>query len=129
MPVSTYHDCHTGITTLTVSSGYERQEYEDALETLFLTCDTRRILADHTAEGPVWESADLEGHLRFLLGIRQAIPSDARVAILCAHTLDYGIARMMQMVTESELPCHTAVFMSREEALRWLNEPAVGPVH
>jgi hypothetical protein len=31
---------------------------------------------------------------------------------------------MMQMVTESELPCHTAIFMSREEALRWLTEPA-----
>lgn len=128
MPVQIHHDPLTAVTTITVSSDYERVEYENALETTFLTSDARRILADHTAEGPVWGSEDLEGHLEFLLRIRRAIPTGARVAILCAQVLDYGIARMMQMVTESDLPCHTAVFMSRDEALRWLLEPAPRPV-
>jgi hypothetical protein len=128
MAVQTHHDPETCITTITVASGYERSEYENALETTFLTSDVRRVLADHTAEGPVWEAEDLEGHLQFLLRIRRAIPTGARVAILCAQVLDYGIARMMQMVTESDLPCHTAVFLSREEAVRWLMEPAPRPV-
>jgi hypothetical protein len=128
MSVSTHHDAQTEITTIAVSSGYERPEYENALEAVFLTSETRRILADHTAEGPVWGSEDLDGHLHFLRRIRPTIPTGARVAILCAQVLDYGIARMMQMVTESELPCYTAVFMSREDALRWLTGPAPDPV-
>lgn len=128
MPVTTQYDARIDITTITVASGYERREYEEALEAVFLTRAARRILADHTAEGPVWGPPDLEGHLAFLLGIRRLIPAEARVAILCAQTLDYGIARMMQMVTESELPCHSAVFMSREEALRWLQDDGAAPV-
>ncbi len=113
---------------ITVASGYERQEYENVLEAVFLTTETRRILADHTAEGPVWGAEDLEGHLQFLRRIRPTIPADSRVAILCSDGLDYGIARMMQMLTESELPCHTAVFLSREDAVRWLTEPSPEPV-
>ncbi len=114
--------------TIAVASGYERQEYENVLEAVFLTSETRRLLADHTAEGPVWGAEDLEAHLQFLRRIRRTIPEGTRVAILCADVLDYGIARMMQMLTESELPCHTAVFLSRADAVRWLTEPAPEPV-
>jgi hypothetical protein len=122
--VTTNFDLATRITTVTVPPSYRRADYETALHVVFLSGTADRILADHTAEGPVWGPEDLEGHLHFLRSVRNVIPLNSRVAILCSDVLDFGIARMMQMLTETELPCLAQVFLSRQEAVGWLLEPA-----
>ena len=117
MSVSSHHDPNTEITTITVASGYERPEYKMALESAFLATDARRILADHTAEGPVWGSEDLEGHLQFLLRIRRVDPGRRPRR----HRVRAG-PRLRHRPHDADghrigAPLLTAVFLSRQEGL------------
>jgi len=47
-------------------------------------------------------------------------PPGARVAVLVAHDVDFGLMRMLDLLTENRRPDELRTFRDRAEAERWL---------
>lgn len=76
--------------------------------------DATDARGDAIAASDIWALANLVKNHAEKVGI-------GGVAVVVARQVDYGLARMWQLMTESETSLRAGVFRQRQEALEWFD--------
>ena len=109
------------LTVLKVSGELTAGQLINSLEEFYRSDFTSRLLWD-------FSETDLRAatreHIEEVLAVAKRyapLRKDGRTAILAPNTLDYGIARMYEIISENKgHPVSHSVFRDRDEAMRWL---------
>lgn len=87
--------------------------------TLHELYDVRQI------EGERFSNEDIDVVVLYFRQYGKVRPEDGKTAVLVTEAIDYGISRMIQTLTEGEVPFKVGIFHSMEDALAWLEvEPS-----
>ena len=73
--------------------------------------------------GERFTANDIQGLADFLKKHAGKRPSDSKTVIVVSETIDYGLSRMISILTDGLVPYRIEVFRSIEKANRWLEEP------
>ena len=92
-----------------LSEVYRDENYDHALHALW---DFRDCSGDLSAEA----MQEIIAHARK----SRSVPGQGRIALVVNRDLEYGLARMYEMLSELELPRQLMVFKDYETALAWI---------
>ena len=65
-------------------------------------------------------SADIHALIDVFRKYPEIRPPESKTAVLVASDIDFGIGRMVSMLSDGQVPFKIDVFRSREKALNWL---------
>ena len=107
--------------------------YSGEIDTALLFDSYRKLISQPDFDGGAHDLADLRAVTKFAVSKEdlyayskmftngQPRPAQVSCLALVAQTaLTFGLSRMFEMMTESELPKETRVFSDYDEALAWL---------
>jgi hypothetical protein len=82
------------------------------------------VLVDHS--NARWSNLSLDDARRraALLELQADALGHPRVAFVVSRAADYGVGRMLQLLTEGKAPIESRIFYSAAEARAWLRNPA-----
>lgn len=123
MPVNITTDPSRDLTVLTVVGIVRLPELTAALNAYGAKGPTRNEIYDiRVLSGERLSSDDINAltdyFKRFTPDRR---PAGSRTAIVVAQDVDYGLARMIALLTEDAVPFHTAIFHTLQAAEDWLD--------
>lgn len=124
MSVEIKYDQNRKVLDVTVSGALDMDEFSSAFENITNSGD---FPPDTNA---IWDIRDLDiskANFRFihdLVKIRSLYTKrgKCRAVVIVSSDLQYGLGRMFQMLSESELPNHIMVFRDYKEGEQWLLE-------
>ena len=113
----------TQITTLTAIGPVTAEELMAALGAYYAGSPTRLALCDLSqAKLSLLSTDDIARIVSFTIA-RAEVRAGGKTAILASRDLEYGMARMYEMLAELRRhPVVIRAFRDRDEALRWLGE-------
>jgi len=127
MPITTHRDSVRGLRYHVVTQTLRLDEFRETLQAVLDLAglepemdelwDLRDLLPDH----PALEVDELKA-LVYSCGRDWARTTKARAAIVVSRTIDYGMARMGEMLMDWEAPNRVMVFRSLIAADRWLED-------
>ena len=127
MPVSWRVEPEARRTLVTLSDPYSFPEWEEALTAMIdsRACDPwRAFLVDRRNAAP--PTTDFVRRMADAFGRNSTQIGSARVAIVVNNDVNYGMARMTQMLAEAQTPNITIrAFRQLEDAERWLDQGTV----
>lgn len=109
------------LTTFTVSGKVTLPELIQALDRYGCSGPTRYELYNLCElKGERLSSADIRSLIDFFQKYPNIRPPESKTAILVASDIDFGIGRMISMISEGQVSFNVEVFRSLENALNWL---------
>lgn len=78
------------------------------------------LLADYSDSSTVDLNSELVGQISHLVKEQKERLGSGKMAIIMASDLDYGYARMFQLLTEDYIDKEVNVYRDRESALKWI---------
>lgn len=127
MPISFEIDRAKDFTTFTIQGEISLSELLDAMDSYVKSGVTHSELYDVRQQtGERLTSSDIDAVVHYFRRSTGVRPANSKTAVLVADVLDYGISRMIQILTEvAGVPFKVEVFRSLEKALAWLEvEPS-----
>jgi hypothetical protein len=73
--------------------------------------------------GERFATNEIQGLASFLAAHAEKRVSGSKTAVVVSQTIDYGLSRMISMLTEGQVPYMIEVFRSVQDANQWLEEP------
>lgn len=111
------------LTTFTVSGKVTLPELLRALDRYGRGGPTRYELYDLLElKGERLSSADICSLIDFFQKYPNIRPRESKTAILVASDIDFGIGRMISMISDGQVSFKIEVFRSLEKALSWLRQ-------
>ncbi|MBL0713812.1 MAG: hypothetical protein JJV98_08930 [Desulfosarcina sp.] len=122
MPISIKTDRSKDMTLFTVRGTVTLAELTEVLNAYGKTGPTRSELYDMRAlEGERLSRDEIDALASYIKRFTPTTrPTDSRTAIVVTEDVDYGIARMIALVTEDEVPFRVEVFRTIEAAEDWI---------
>ena len=123
MPIHFAIDRTKDLTVFNFSSEVTLTEFIATLNDYGKQKPTRFELYDvRGLSGERFTTKDIQGLADFLKEHAGKRPSDSKTVIVVNETIDYGLSRMISMLTDGHVPYRIEVFRSIEKANRWLDE-------
>ena len=123
MPIQFQIDRDRDLTTFTLQGQVTLSEMLEAMNsygksgvTLNELYDVRKLAGERISTG------DIEAVANYFQKYGGARPENSKTAVLIAEALDYGLSRMIQSLTEGNVPFLINVFETFEDAIAWLEE-------
>jgi hypothetical protein len=121
MPIDLQIDRSKDLATLTLAGEVTLAEMVDALNAYAKSGVAGNELYDvRQLAGERISAADIDAISNYFKRYGSVRPANSKTAVLVADTLDFGISRMIQMLTDGAVPFKIGVFRSLEEALAWI---------
>ncbi len=126
MPIQFETDRETDLTTFTFKGQVTLSEMLDAMNAYGKSGVTRNELYDvRQLAGDRISAEDIEAVVGYFQRYGNVRPENSKTAVLVADQLDFGISRMLQQLTEGEVPFSIGVFETQEQAMTWLQEESI----
>jgi hypothetical protein len=121
MPVTIDRNDPDALSTFTVSGKITLPELIGVLDRYGRSGPTRYELYDlRELTGERLSSADIRSLIDFFEKYPNIRPPESKTAILVASDIDFGIGRMISMISDGQLPFAIEVFRSLDNAKSWL---------
>lgn len=121
MPITIDRSDSGALTTFTVSGKLTLPELIGVLGRYGRNGPTRYELYDlRSLTGERLSSADIHSLIAFFGKYPKARPPESKTAVLVASNIDFGIGRMVSMISDGQVPFKIDVFRSLDKALSWL---------
>ncbi|WP_319406812.1 STAS/SEC14 domain-containing protein [uncultured Desulfosarcina sp.] len=121
MPVTIDRNDPDELTTFSLSGKVKLPELVGALERYGRSGPTRYELYDlGELTGERLSSADIRSLIDFFRKYPNIRPPESKTAILVASDIDFGIGRMISILSDGQVPFKIEVFRSLDQALNWL---------
>ena len=78
------------------------------------------ILADYTDSSTIDLNSELVSQISHLVKGQNEIMGEGKLAIIMSSDLDYGYARMFQLLTEDYIDKEVNIYRDRETAYEWI---------
>ena len=78
------------------------------------------LLTDYTESSTVDLNSELVGEISYLVKEQKEKLGTGKMAIIMASELDFGYARMFQLLTEDHIDKEVNVYRDRESAIKWI---------
>ncbi len=121
MPIKFEIDRDRNLTIITLQGQVTLAEMLEALNsygksgvTLNELYDVRKLVGERIS------TEDIEAAANYFKEYGGVRPENSKTAVLVAQALDYGLSRMIQLLTEGDVPFQINVFNTLEQALAWL---------
>ncbi len=121
MPIQFKIDRHRNLTIFVLQGQVTLSEIFEALNsygrsgvTLNELYDVRKLVGERIS------TEDIEAVVNYFKEYGGVRPENSKTAVLVAEALDYGLSRMIQLLTEGDVPFQIDVFNALEPALAWL---------
>lgn len=123
MPINFSIDRTKDLTVFNFSSEVTITEFIATLNDYGKQKPTRLELYDvRGLSGERFTTKNIQGLADFLRKHADKRPSESKTVIVVSETIDYGLSRMISMLTDGQVPYRIEVFRSVEEANQWLDE-------
>ena len=121
MPITIEKSDSDALTTVAVSGKMMLAELIEALDRYGRGGPTRLELYDlRNLTGERLSSADIHALIDFFRKYPKIRPPESKTAVLVASDIDFGIGRMVSMISDGQVPFEIDVFRSLDQALNWL---------
>ena len=121
MPIKFAIDRDRNLTTFTLQGQVTLSEMLAALNSYGESGVTLNELYDvRNLAGERISTEDIEAVVNYFKAYGGARPESSKTAVLVAEALDYGLSRMIQLLTEGNVPFRINVFKTVEDAIAWL---------
>ena len=121
MPITIEKSDSGALTTFTMSGKMTLPALLGALESYGRSGPTRYELYDlRNLTGARLSSADIHSLIDFFRQYPKIRPPESKTAVLVASDIDFGIGRMVSMISDGQVPFEIDVFRSLDQALNWL---------
>lgn len=121
MPITIEKSDSDALTTFTVSGEMTLPELMGALGRYGRGGPTRLELYDlRKLTGERLSSADIHSLIDFFRKYPAVRPPESKTAVLVASDIDFGLGRMVSMLSDGQVHFKIDVFRSRDKALNWL---------
>ncbi len=121
MPIQFEIDRDRNLTTFTLQGQVKLAEMLEALNaygkggvTLNELYDVRQLAGERIS------AEDIEAVANYFKQYGRVRPDNSKTAILVTNELDYGLSRMIQLLTDGSVPFRINVFRTLESAMAWL---------
>ena len=125
MPIETSIDSQTGLRTHVATGELTPEELDRELRATYRRPDFRpeapSLFDAREAQLDAFAGAEVRHVVETVLRFRGA-PPGTRTAIVMAHDLGFGLARMFEQQLEAKEPSDVMVFRDVDEAMAWLKE-------
>lgn len=123
MPITFDIDRSKDLTCFTLTGEVDLQAYLSALYRYSKEQPTKYELYDATGlEGQRLSSDDIETIAKNLLQYAEIRPAGSKTAVVVAADIDFGLMRMVALLTDQQVSYEIEVFRSNEQALAWLQD-------
>ncbi|MCM8543224.1 MAG: hypothetical protein NE328_23345 [Lentisphaeraceae bacterium] len=78
------------------------------------------LLTDYTDSSTVDLNSDMIGQISYLVKEQKEKLGSGKMAIIMSSELDYGYARMFQLLTEDYIDKEVNVYRDKESAIKWI---------
>ena len=123
MPITFDRDPERDLTTFTISVVVTFDEFIDVLNDYGRTGPTHKELYNAVdLKGKRFSRFDIEALTQYFRMHSDSRKPGSKTAVVVSAELDYGITRMISILTETFVNFEVDVFRSVDEAVAWLNE-------
>jgi hypothetical protein len=121
MPITIDKSDSDALTTFTVSGKITLPELIEVINRYGRSGTTRYELYDlRKVTGERLSSADIHSLIDFFRKYPAVRPPESKTAVLVASDIDFGLGRMVSMLSDGQVPFKIDVFRSWDKALNWL---------
>ena len=122
MPIRLNIDRTNNITTFTLQGEITLSELIEAINSYGRSGVTLNELYDvRQLTGERISSTDITKVVNYFQKYAGVRPEKSKTAVLVAESIDFGLSRMIQALTEDVVPFSINIFKSRDLALAWLH--------
>jgi hypothetical protein len=123
MPITFNIDRSKSLTTFTLSGEVTFQEFTQILNSYGKQGATVQELYDaRSLEGKRLSSEEMNMLAKYLAKYSDKRTSGSKTAIVVSETIDFGLSRMISLLTEYTTAYEIEVFRNMAEAHQWLEE-------
>lgn len=123
MPITIDRNPEAGLTLFTLSGRVAFTEFIELMKSYGNAGPTRNEIYDARAlTGERFSRSDIEALAAYLKKFPDIREPGSKTVVVVNEDIDYGITRMIDILTESYVPFEVNVFRSWDEAVKWLKQ-------